>query len=230
MKKSDIIAVLILGEIAAWLILAVVKGVLNPDLYDRIHGLITLALPIIFPIACLIFIYLVSIISKKVIVAYEVAKFILVGGLNTLVDWGILSFLIFTFKRSGINSDKTLFEVFSIAIILYTLLKAISFIIATANSYLWNKFWTFKRKTTEKMGKEFMQFIVVSIIGFLVNVGIASFIFKFVPSLGGLNSDQWGLVAAAIATVISMIWNFIGYKFIVFDKKDGEQPSNIPQV
>lgn len=230
MRKNDILAVLILGEIAAWLILAVAKGVLNPDLYYKIHKLITIALPIVFPIACLIFIYLANIISKKIAVVYEVAKFILVGGLNTLVDWGILSFLIFTFKNSGISSDKTLFEVFSVTVVFYTLLKAVSFIIATTNSYIWNKFWTFKRKTTGKIGREFMQFLVVSIVGFLVNVGIASFVFKFIPPLGGLNMDQWGLVAAVIATAISMIWNFIGYKFIVFDKKNGEQPGNLPQI
>ncbi|MBU4285035.1 GtrA family protein [Patescibacteria group bacterium] len=221
MKKNDIIAVLFLGEIVAWLILAVAKGILNPDLYDKIHGLITIILPIIFPIACLIFLYLASIISKKIKVAYEVAKFILVGGLNTLVDWGVLSFLIFAFKRSGINSDKVLFEVFSITIILFTLLKATSFIIATINSYIWNKLWTFKKKTTEKLGREFIQFITVSIIGFLINVGIASSIFKFIPAMGGLNIEQWAIIAAAIASAISMTWNFVGYKFIVFNKKDG---------
>lgn len=221
MKKNDIIAVLFLGEIVAWLILAVAKGILNPDLYDKIHGLITIILPIIFPIACLIFLYLASIISKKIKVAYEVAKFILVGGLNTLVDWGVLSFLIFAFKRSGINSDNVLFEVFSITIILFTLLKATSFIIATINSYIWNKLWTFKKKTTEKLGREFIQFITVSIIGFLINVGIASSIFKFIPAIGGLNIEQWAIIAAAIASAISMAWNFVGYKFIVFNKKDG---------
>jgi len=229
MKKNDVIAVLFLGEIAAWLILAVVKGILNPDLYEKIHGLMNVALPIIFPIACLIFIYLASIISKKVKVAYEVAKFILVGGLNTLVDWGVLSFLILTFKHSGVDSNKVLFEVFSIAIILYTLLKAISFIVATTNSYIWNKFWTFKRKTTEKLGREFMQFIIISVIGFLINVVIASSIFKFIPAFGGLNAEQWAIVAAAIASVIALVWNFIGYKFIVFNKKDGGT-GNLSQI
>jgi putative flippase GtrA len=229
MKKNDIIAVLFLGEIAAWLILAVVKGILNPDLYGKIHGLMNVALPIIFPIACLIFIYLASIISKKVKVAYEVAKFILVGGLNTLVDWGVLSFLILTFKHSGVDSNKVLFEVFSIAIILYTLLKAISFIVATTNSYIWNKFWTFKRKTTEKLGREFMQFITISIIGFLINVIIASSVFKFIPRLGGLNIEQWALVSAAIASIIALAWNFVGYKFVVFNKKDGGT-GNLSQI
>jgi putative flippase GtrA len=226
MKRSDIFAVLVLGEIAAWLILSVVKGFLKPEIYDKISGTIHWGLPIIFPIACLIFIYVAHMLSKKFAVIYEVAKFILVGGLNTLVDWGILSFLIFTSKNSGISTNKVIFEVFSVTIVYYTLFKAVSFVIATTNSYVWNKFWTFKRKTTETVGKEFTQFLAVSIIGFLINVGIASFIFKFIKPVGGLNNDQWGLIAAAVATVISLIWNFIGYKFIVFEKKN-DQPSPI---
>lgn len=225
MKRSDIIAVLILGEIAAWLILSVIKGILNPETYDKFSGMLFTGLPIIFPVICLIFIYLASIISKKIAVVCEVAKFILVGGLNTLVDWGILSFIIFTAKNSGITVNEILFEVFSITIVYYTIFKAISFIIATTNSYIWNKFWTFKRKTTEAVGKEFVQFLIVSFVGFLINVGIASFIFKFVRTPGGLNLDQWGLIAAAIATVVSLSWNFIGYKFIVFDKKNDQSGS-----
>jgi len=35
MKKSDIIAGLVLGEIAAWLILSVAKSFLNPEFYDK---------------------------------------------------------------------------------------------------------------------------------------------------------------------------------------------------
>ncbi|PJE57439.1 MAG: hypothetical protein COU82_02045 [Candidatus Portnoybacteria bacterium CG10_big_fil_rev_8_21_14_0_10_38_18] len=228
MKKSDIFAVLVLGEIASWLILSVIKGLLRAELYYKISGVLHLALPILFPIVCLIFIYLAFVVSKKIAIVSQIAKFILVGGLNTLVDWGILSFLMFASRNSGISSSKTLFEVFSVTIVYYTLFKAISFVIATTNSYVWNKFWTFKRKTTEAVGKEFTQFLVVSIIGFLINVGIASFIFKFIHPLAGLNSDQWGIIAAAIATVVSLIWNFLGYKFIVFEgKKENDGTGNL---
>ena len=226
MKKSDIIAVLILGEIASWLILSVIKGFLKPETYDRVSSFLVIGLPIVFPIVCLIFLYFSILIARKIAVVSQVSKFILVGGLNTLVDWGILSLLIFVSKNSGIASNKVIFEIFSVTIVYYTLFKAISFIIATTNSYIWNKFWTFKRKTTETIGKEFTQFIVVSIIGFLINVGLASFIFKFIATPGGLNLDQWGIIAAAFATVASMTWNFIGYKFIVFEK---EKPKPINQ-
>lgn len=231
MKRSDVVAVLILGEITSWLILSVVKGFLKPDLYAKVSGVLHLGLPILFPVACLIFIFIANIISRKIMVVHEIAKFILVGGLNTLVDWGILSFLILASKNAGTASNKVLFEVFSVTIVYYSIFKAISFLIATTNSYIWNKFWTFSRKTTETVGREFMQFVVVSVIGFLINVGIASSVFKFIAAPRNFNLDQWGLIAAAIATIISLIWNFIGYKFIVFEKSkektQNDQPGSV---
>ncbi len=226
MKRSDIIASLVLGEIAAWLILAVVKTIL-PLFYEQFRSLLLIGLPIVFPILCLIFLYLAFLIARRIVVIRQASKFVLVGGLNTLVDWGVLSFLIFAFQKYlNISSSDVIFSVFSLTIIFYSLFKAISFILATINSYIWNKFWTFQRRTTEKLSKEFLQFVVVSVIGFLINVGLASFVFKFISPFGGLNIDQWAIFSAAIATVVSMIWNFLGYKFIVFDTKSKTKTQN----
>jgi putative flippase GtrA len=223
MRKSDVIAVLILGEIAAWLILSVAKGFLKPEFYDKIHNLLIIGLPIVFPILCLIFIYISFLIAKRIVVIRQVAKFILVGGLNTLVDWGVLALLIFVFRNSfSIGSNDVLLNIFSVTIVFYSLFKGISFILATINSYIWNKFWTFRRKTKEKLGKEFLQFIVISVIGFLINVGVASIVFRFISPFAGLGIDQWAIICAAIATAVSMIWNFLGYKFIVFDTRNSK--------
>lgn len=227
MKKSDVVAVLILGEIASWLIISVIKSLAKPDLYEKIRGFIFIGLPIVFPIACLVFLYAAFLIGRKIETIRQAAKFVLVGGLNTLVDWGVLSLLIFVFRDAfKIDSYDVILTIFSVTLVYYSLFKGISFIIATTNSYIWNKFWTFKRKTTEKMGREFLQFLVVSIIGFLINVGIASAVFKFISPVAGFNTDQWAIISAAVATAVSMIWNFLGYKFIVFEKKN-EQLSNL---
>jgi len=219
LKKIDLLLAVIIGEIAAWLLIILGKVIISPDAYEKFSGLIKL-LPIIFPVICVAFFYVAFLVSKKIAIVYQIAKFVLVGGLNTLVDWGILAFLIFFFRKFLIiDSETVLLTIFSVAILYYSLYKSISFIIATLNSYVWNKLWTFKRQATESVGKEFTQFIIVSVIGFLINVGIASGIFKFLAPVGGLNSDQWAIAAAVIATAVSMIWNFLGYKFIVFDVK-----------
>ncbi|MBU3925796.1 GtrA family protein [Patescibacteria group bacterium] len=217
LKKTDLLVAVIIGEIAAWLILILAQTILSPELYNK-AGLIIKSLPIVFPIICVVCFYVAFLLSKKIPIIYQLAKFVLVGGLNTLMDWGVLALMIFVFKNFlATDSETVLFTVFSVTIIFYSFFKAISFIAATVNSYIWNKFWTFKRDSTETVGKEFLQFIIVSLIGFIVNVGVASGIFKWVSSIVGLNVDQWGILAAVVATAISMIWNFLGYKFIVFD-------------
>lgn len=232
-SKKDLIVSLIVGEIAAWLILILAKGLLSEATLNKAFfgvGLTTFfkILPVIFPIVCAVCLYIAYLISKKIAIIYQIAKFILIGGFNTVVDWGILTLAIFIFRNYlGTDSKDVLIVVFSLSIAYYSLYKSISFVLAAINSYFWNKFWTFKRQTAEKPAKEFLQFFLVTFIGFLINVGIASGIFKLVTPLAGLNDDQWGILAAVLATVISMCWNFIGYKFIVFE---GKKPAPaIPQ-
>lgn len=210
-SKADFWSSLIIGEIVAWLLIAVIKnlGIKIPYLWF---------LPIILPALCVVGLYAAYLISRKIAVIYQVAKFVLVGGFNTLADWGILALLIFLFnKYLFIGPNDIFIKIGLISIIYYSLYKSVSFIIAAVNSYLWNKFWTFKQETTKSMGKEFLRFLVVTIIGFLINVGIASGIFRYVSPFDGLNIDQWAIVAAIFATAVSMVWNFLGYKFIVFD-------------
>jgi putative flippase GtrA len=212
-SKSDFWASLAIGEISAWLIIAVINnlGVKFPYLSF---------LPVVFPILCVGGLYIAHLIGKKIAIIYQIAKFVLVGGFNTLADWGILAFLIYFFRLYLSHDSKDLlFSVGVFTIAYYSLYKSISFIVAAANSYFWNKLWTFKRESTEGMGKEFGQFFIVTIIGFLLNVFIASAIFKYIAPFDGLTADQWGIVSAVFATIISMVWNFLGYKFIVFDAK-----------
>lgn len=218
MNKKDLLISLIIGEAVAWLIFILVKSILSISVYQKLESLFNF-LPLIFPIICALGLYLADLISRKINVIYQVAKFVLVGGLNTLIDWGILALLILFFRsRWGIEPSDVLLMVFSWTIVYYSLYKGISFILAVVNSYLWNKFWTFKRGATTSLSREFIQFFVVSLIGFLINVIIASGIFSWVSPLAGLNGDQWGILAAVVATVISLTWNFIGYKFIVFKR------------
>jgi putative flippase GtrA len=217
-SKTDSVVSLIVGELSAWLLIAIARslGITNSAIWS---------LPIIFPLLCLVGLYVAALIAEKIAVIYQIAKFVLIGGFNTLVDWGILALEIFIFYQSfSINANDTLIIVLSFNIAYYSLFKAISFVLAATNSYFWNKFWTFKRAgvvqtTVVSAGREFAQFFLVTFVGFLINVFIASGIFSYISPIDGLNLNQWAIVAAVFATVVSMVWNFLGYKFIVFTEK-----------
>lgn len=70
----------------------------------------------------------------------------------------------------------------------------------------------------KQAGKEFFQFIVISVIGLILNAAIAGFLVIVVGPLGGIKVKTWASVSAAVASICVMAWNFIGYKFWVFKK------------
>ncbi len=146
----------------------------------------------------------------------QIIKFAVVGAGNTLVDWVVLFGLM---RLTGITSGFG-----------YSAEKGGSFLVAVINSYVWNKYWTFKAKGT-KVATEFSQFFLVSVVGMVINVGVASLVVRFIKpmdfviSLAGYipfielaPGEIWGIFGAAVATIVALAWNFLGYKFIVFKK------------
>lgn len=205
-KKSDIIVSLVIGEAAGWLLLAVIK---NIGVSFPVIGTLPLWIwPAGFPFFCLAWFLFAFLLSKKWLVFYQAAKFVLVGGLNFLVDIGVLNLLIFL---SGIAAGW-----------LFSFFKAISFVAAVVNSYLLNKLWTFKDgatgKSAGKIGKEFLIFLIVSLVGITLNNLIASLVVNWIGPQWGISEELWANLGAVTASFLSMFWNFVGYKFIVFKK------------
>jgi putative flippase GtrA len=224
-SKKDLIVALVIGEIAAWLLLVLAKFIFPGQAYLNYSQYLKY-LPFVFPVVCALCLFVAFILAKKIAVIYQIAKFVLIGGFNFLIDSGVVAILTLSVRNLyHIDQDAPFMTIFSLTLAFFALYKGISFIIASTNSYFWNKLWTFKREKTEKSSKEFLQFFIVSVVGFLINVGIAYGVFDIVSAPEGLNKDQWTMLAVVAATVVSMCWNFIGYKFIVFEQKKPSEPA-----
>lgn len=182
----------------------------RPDYYAKLKLII---LPF-FLIGTPLGLFVAHIIGKKIRVIWQLAKFSVTGVMNVLVDFGTLAIVTVLFRNYlHIEATDTFFTL-GIVITFYSLYKATSFTVANINSYFWNKYWTFDK--TKDNHSEFIQFFIVSIIGFIINVVAASLVFKGVHPLAGMNYDQWELVGAAVGSIVGLAWNFIGYKFLVF--------------
>lgn len=131
-------------------------------------------------------------------------KFVIVGVINTGIDFLILNIEMLI---TGITSGPMMF-----------LLNILSFSIATTNSYFLNKHWTFEDKSKTKEGFKFAQFLTVSVVGALINSAIVYLGTTFIEPMFGLSPNLWANLIKLLATGISLIWNFLGYKFIVFKK------------
>ncbi|MGE5298327.1 MAG: GtrA family protein [Acidobacteriaceae bacterium] len=157
---------------------------------------------------------------KKSSWVVQFSKFVVIGVLNTLIDFAILNLLMYlTHTYSG-------YKVIG--------LNVISFSIAVINSYVLNKYWAFKDSGSGDQAKKFSQFIVVSLIGAVINslvvyavtsvsapAQMLTTIAGYIPVIGSKLADPavfWANIAKAFATAVALIWNFIGYKFFVFKK------------
>ena len=196
MTKKDSIASLSVGLLIAMLSLIISKNI-------GINFIYLLPSVALFPLLSFSGLFVSSLVLKKIPVLFQAAKFLLVGALNTFVDLGVLNLLILLFSVE--------------AGFLFSIFKGSSFAVAVINSYAWNKYWTFESAAGDKK-KEFSKFLVVSIIGFILNVGIASLLVNILKAPEGIDPKVWANIAALFATIASMVWNFTGYKLMVFKK------------
>ncbi len=201
---------LLAGFLIGLLLIPILQTV-KPGLFVS-HSLLRLALVPVFTLLTLLGLVIAAWIARRLAFVWQVAKFIVVGGLNTLIDLGILTWL----SSVALPPETPLFQVFGLSVAFYSLYKAISFILANISSYYWNKHWTFHAGTSAQNTVEFTTFFAVSIIGFLINISVASGIFHLAHL--ALTSNQVGLLAAAIGSIAGLAWNFLGYKFLVFKK------------
>ena len=143
-------------------------------------------------------------LSRWFPVMIQFVKFGITGGLNALIYLGVLNLLI---SATGIAAG-----------IYYSVFVSAAFIVSVMNSYVWNKYWVFKASESAAGGGEFVKFFLVNLVGFGINVGAASFVVNVLGAPAGISESLWANIGAVSAVFITLFWNFIGMKFIVFKK------------
>lgn len=212
LRKKDIILALIIGELSA-LMMIFVGGNLSKE-----NQMFAIIMPyadyllFIFPVLCaagLFLAYLLSRIIRHFI--FQLGKFCLVGGFNFLLDAAVLNFFIFaTGLAAGLPQSG---------------FKSVSFAMGVVSSYLWNKNWTFKLSGTNSVKsakKEFAHFLMVSGIGFALNISIDYVLVNMVSPFWNMPPRTWAQFSAVLAAAISLNWNFTGCKLFVFNNKKCE--------
>lgn len=140
----------------------------------------------------------------RIRVVREILRFGVIGVSNFAVDSGALQTLV---MLTGYTDPTSL---------PFLLINAIAVAIAVGNSYTWNRWWTFGDGGVAQQ-PTFMKFIGVSLGAIVINTATVSLsIQAFYPS--GSYPPYALIGAKVIATLVSMTWNFLGYKFLVFKK------------
>jgi len=128
----------------------------------------------------------------------QFGRFLIVGIINTLVDWGILNILLIATR------DQTL--------PLYALFKSVSFACAVICSYILNKRFVF-RSREKSSSKQILAFVCVSLASWILNAGIATYATFSIPfSVFWVKANA----GAVLGTLVSLMVNYLGYKNLVF--------------
>lgn len=130
-------------------------------------------------------------------------RFGIVGMLNTLIDFGIL------------NALMASFGAFKGAPLL--LCNAAAFLVASLNSYICNKRWTFAHKGPSSL-RQFLVFLILMLGGLAINSLAIGLLTASPLRPDWLSPTLWVNVAKVCATAASMVWNYLACRHIVFRK------------
>lgn len=126
--------------------------------------------------------------------AGQAVRFGMVGLSNTVVDFAVLNLLLWLAGLPLLAANTLAYSA------------------GILNSFVWNKHWTFSAGGSGAVSRELTAFLLVSFTALVVNdLGIL-----------GLNSIFGGESVLALnlqkagASVLSMTWNFLGYRFLAF--------------
>ncbi len=203
MRKRDIVIAIIVGIITG----AIWAGVfLRLGVLDFLNiGAAVWGLAVLTPIGFVFGLYLGKWLSVRWRIFTSFSRFVMVGFMNAGIDFGIFNLLMFW---TNIEEGAAI-----------STFKGISFIAAVINSYFLNKYWVFEASGSGTKAKEFLTFLVVTVVGLLINVGVTSGIVFTVDPQFGFSQLSWNNIAAVFGSLFGLVWNFIGYRLIVFKKE-----------
>ena len=121
----------------------------------------------------------------------QIFKFIIVGGIATLIDW-----IIYYILNSVFNINPLISNVFS-------------FSISLIYNYIASVKWVFNVSKKKNKKRIFMEFIILSVVGLL----ISEFLIWLLVDKLSINS----MISKIISTAIVMVFNFITRKIFLED-------------
>ena len=212
MKKNDLKAALVIGALVGLLIQPVIDNIYRGSkALAFIFGAGGLGLParlgilIFFAVFAPFMLWVAYLLGKILPVVYQFAKFAAVGTLNSFISFGVLNI---QSLLTGITSG-----------IWIPVFATISFLAATTNSFFWNKYWTFGSRGGPKVA-ETAKFYSIAVVGWALNVVTVSVVVNYLHPQG-VSPELWLNVGALAGVAASFLWDFFGYKYLVFKKPKG---------
>lgn len=199
MQVTDIIFALVSGRVIGILLGDFLKGWgINIGFYWW------LAIWFIFPLISLFLLWISYLIGRRLLFVFQGAKHLLVGASATVVDLKIFELLVWVLGIFSFTNPIAS--------------KVISFLASTLLKYLGNKYWTFQKPEKEYIYKEIIQFFYITFVGLLIDVASFYYLIRIMGPQFAIPDSIWVKLSIIFAALAAALWNFLGYKFLVFKK------------
>jgi putative flippase GtrA len=133
-------------------------------------------------------------------------KFAFVGIIGAVIDFGLFNLLRSLFGMPSIYAS------------------AISFTAAVSSNFVWNRYWTYPDSRSKSLGRQLMQFFIISVIGLGIRTVSITPLQNLLEKIGvnlPLPTHTITTLAAngALAFLIGvvMLWNFFANRFWTYN-------------
>jgi len=123
-------------------------------------------------------------------------RFLVVGAFGFVVDTGSLSVFAFALGMNRVVA------------------KGAAFSLAVVSNFVWNRFWVYPDSRAKSVALQIAQFLIVSLVGLLINIGVFSAVDGFASKISG---PVLGLYLAQVVAVgTALVWNFAANRVITY--------------
>ena len=130
-------------------------------------------------------------------------KFLVVGTIGFVVDFGTLTVLV-----EVVGLEPVVANVFS-------------FSAAVLSNFLWNRYWTYPDSRTKRRRVQLAQFAFVSVLGLLINSFILYILQgpfdTLLPIMGAPDYIDGYIPAKMVATAVVLFWNFFVNRYWTYN-------------
>ncbi len=144
----------------------------------------------------------------------EIARFLLVGGIATVVDFCVMALVQFLLEPT---LYPTFFAIFTAKATGYVYIvgTASGFLVGLVVNYLLSVLFVFNEKGKSKTLYGFLTFALLSLVGLLAHVG-GMYLFNNV-----LGVNAW--VVKLSLTLVVLVYNYLSKRFLLFKREKTEK-------
>jgi putative flippase GtrA len=147
------------------------------------------------------------VIAEESVNSRKLPGFVVVGAIGFLIDAGILTLLMTGFGLDHYSA------------------RALSFTVAVTFTWYMNRRWVFEKSTASMSGREYSSYLVVQVIGALINLSVFVAVIEFVPRLANMP-----VIPLAVGAIAALLFNFNASSRFVFSKsQDSKTESGGPE-